>query len=84
MDRMSREIDSAVYDPTNANCIFKIDDRDFYGKEASIFTFNSLSPLMPGLSSISYYVEEKNGKLTLYKKMGSSLKPVNAGEGSRL
>ena len=78
IDRLSREIDSAFYSPVNTKCIFKIDDRDFYGKQASRLTFTSLSPLMPGVSAISYYAEQKDGALTLYKKMDSIVKPAGA------
>ena len=81
MDRMSREIDSTFYNSVNTNSIFKIEDRDIYGKQASRFSFTALSPIIPGLSAISYYVEEKDGKLTLYKKIYSTLQPVNSGNG---
>lgn len=81
LDRMSREIDSTFYNSSDTNCIFKIEDRDIFGKETSRFRFTALSPIIPGISAISYYVEEKDGKLTLYKKIHSMLNPDNAGNG---
>ncbi len=69
VDAICREIDSVFYKTGNKNTAFKIEDRDFFGKDASRVTFSSLSPLAPGLSLISYYVEEKEGVLTLFKKI---------------
>jgi general secretion pathway protein J len=72
MDTIRREMDSALYTPGNKNSLFTIEDRDFFGKQASRVTFTSFSPLIPGLSLISYYVEEKNGVLTVYKKISQA------------
>lgn len=69
IDTIGREMDSALYSPANRNSIFKIEDRDFFGKPASRVSFTSFSPLIPGLSLISYYAEEKDGVLTVYKKI---------------
>jgi len=49
--------------------VFKVDDRDFYGKQASQLLFTSFSPVLPGLVKIQYTVEEKEGKLVLGKKI---------------
>lgn len=69
MDAMGREMDSILYNTVDKNSLFKIEDRDFFGKDASRITFTSFSPLVPGLSVISYYVEEKDGVLTVFKKI---------------
>jgi general secretion pathway protein J len=69
IDTIGREMDSVVYTPLNKSSIFKIEDRDFFGKPASSVSFTSFSPLIPGLSLISYYAEEKDGVLTVYKKI---------------
>jgi general secretion pathway protein J len=69
MDTIGREMDSVVYMPLNKNSLFKIEDRDYFGKPASRVSFTSFSPLVPGLSLISYYAEEKDGVLTVYKKI---------------
>jgi general secretion pathway protein J len=71
IDILRRELDSAFYTGEDRNTFFKIQDRDIYGKQATQLTFTALSPLRPGLSRISYYIEDKNGKLNLFKKVES-------------
>lgn len=75
LDVISRETESLFYKSTNAAMLFKVEDKDFYGKPASRLTFTAFSPLAPGIVLISYYVEEKDGVLTLYKKMDDAYKP---------
>lgn len=74
IDTMSREVDSLLYNPGARNYLFKVEDRDVYGKPTSRFFFNAFSPLMPGLSAISYYVEEADAGLTLFKKIHPAFK----------
>lgn len=81
IDIMSREVDSILYSAGNKNSVFKVEDRDIYGKQASRFTFTAFSPLVSGLSIISYYVEEKDRKLTIFKKLNSAYKPPFEGRG---
>jgi prepilin-type N-terminal cleavage/methylation domain-containing protein len=69
LDVLKREIESSPYDPTKSYTVFKLDDRDFYGKQASQLVFTSFSQLRPGLAKITYAVEENEGKLTLKKKV---------------
>jgi len=77
IDTISREIDSILYLPTSKELLFKVEDRDIYGKQASRFTFNAFSPLIPGLSTISYYgVEERDGGFSILKKLHSSCQPA--------
>jgi type II secretory pathway component PulJ len=71
LDILKRELDSAVYWNNDEHTVFKTSDRDFLGKQASQLTFTTFSTLRPGISRIEYYVEEKEGKLTLYKKIES-------------
>jgi prepilin-type N-terminal cleavage/methylation domain-containing protein len=73
LDTMEREFESLFYNQSNKNSLVKIEDRDFFGKAAARVTFTAFSPLVPGLSVITYYVEEKDGALTVFKKLKSSL-----------
>jgi general secretion pathway protein J len=74
LDVIGRESESLFYRRTNTHSFFKLEDRDIYGKQASRLSFTTFSPLTYGLSAISYYVEEKDGVLTLYKKVGNPYK----------
>jgi general secretion pathway protein J len=73
VDTLKREIESAFYSKDNSYCVFKIDDRDFYGRQASSLTVTSSSPLIKGLANINYAVEERNGILVITKSMVSAL-----------
>jgi len=76
LDILKCELDSA-YVSSDENTFFKMSDRDIFGKEASQLAFTTFSTLRPGLSRISYYVEEKDRKLNLLKKVES---PYSTGE----
>lgn len=69
MDTIVRETDSILAGQKYS--AFKVEDRDIFGKETSRFTFTAFSPLLPGLSLISYYVDQKDGKLVLFKTIRS-------------
>lgn len=71
IDILKRELDSAFYTGQDSNTFLKVQDRDIYGKQATQLTFTAFSPLRPGLSRVSYYIEDKNGKLNLFKKVES-------------
>jgi general secretion pathway protein J len=71
IDILRRELDSAFYGQDEGDTFLKILDRDIYGKQAANLTFTTFSTLRPGLSRISYYIEEKDGKLNLFKKIES-------------
>ena len=79
LDIMCREAESLLYSQGNKNSIIKVEDKDFYGKQASRLIFTAFSPLSPGSSLISYYVEEKDGGLTLFKKMDNAYKAAASG-----
>jgi prepilin-type N-terminal cleavage/methylation domain-containing protein len=81
MDAMSREMDSVVYKAGDKNSIFKVEDRDLYGKQVSRITFTAFSLLRPGLSRISYYAEEKDNRLTLFKQIDNAFKKVDTARG---
>jgi general secretion pathway protein J len=72
LDIMKREMESALYERVKPYTLFKLEDRDFYGKQASRVSFTSFSPLIPGLAKIDYSVEEGNGRLVLKKRIGSA------------
>lgn len=72
IDNLKREIESAFYSKDKEYSVFKLQDRDFYGNSASRITFTSFSPLISGLSKISYTVEETDGRLTLKKAISSA------------
>ncbi len=72
LDTIGREADSAFYSQSGKLAVFRIEDRDLYGKQASRLSFTTFSPLLPGLSLVSYYVDDNDGKLTLMKKIHSS------------
>ncbi len=72
IDILMRELDSAFYRPDEGDTFLKILDRDIYGKQAAKLTFTTFTTLRPGLSRISYYIEDKDGKLNLFKKIDSS------------
>ena len=75
-DILKREIESTLYSQANSYCIFKMDDRDFYGKQASSLTLTTSSSLMKGLAKINYTVEEKDGILIITKSMVSGVARV--------
>lgn len=83
LDIMGRETESLLYNQSSKDSLVKVEDKDFYGKQASRLTFTAFSPLSPGISLISYYVEEKDGGLTLFKKMDNAYKTA-AAEGTEL
>jgi general secretion pathway protein J len=84
IDVMTREGESILYKSANASSLVKVEDKDFYGKQASRLTFTAFSPLSSGIELISYYVEEKDGVLTLFKKMDNPYKPDNTAKGEEL
>jgi general secretion pathway protein J len=48
IDAIRREIESISYTPGREKTVFRIEDRDLYGKQASRFSFQTFSPLLPG------------------------------------
>ena len=69
VDTLKREIESVLYSPDNSDSVFKMDDRDFYGRQASRLIMTSLSPLINGMARITYSVEERDGKLVIIKNI---------------
>lgn len=73
VDTLKREIEAAFYSKEISYCVFKMDDRDFYGRQTSSLTVTSSSPLIKGIANINYAVEERNGILVITKSMVSAL-----------
>jgi general secretion pathway protein J len=71
IDIMRCELDSALYKNTDAATFLQMQDRDIRGEQASQLSFTAFSTLRPGLSRISYYIEENDNKLNLMKKIDS-------------
>ena len=72
IDILRRELDALYYEENREDTFLKVVDRDNYGKQATQLEFTAFSILRPGLSKISYYVEEKDNKQVLFKKIGAS------------
>lgn len=69
LDIMRREIESAVTDRNDKDkTAFMIKDRDIMGKSTSELSLTAFSFKGSGVNAISYYVEEKDGKLDLLRK----------------
>ena len=84
LDTLKREIEASLYDKSKSYTVFKITDRDFYGRQASELIFTAFSPLRPGLSRIAYEVEEHDGKLSLRKTVSSSFAGSDEAKGIEL
>jgi prepilin-type N-terminal cleavage/methylation domain-containing protein len=70
LDILRCELDSSFFEKTDSGTLLQIKDRDLYGKSTSELTFTTFSVLRPGLSKVSYYIEEHDGRLHLFKKIG--------------
>jgi len=72
IDILRRELEAVYYKDNDEKTFVKILDKDLYGKQATQVEFTAFTTVRPGLSKISYYMEEKDRKRTLFKKIGSS------------
>lgn len=77
IDIIRCELESSVFEESIKDTQITIRDKDFYGKPASQVIFTTFSSLRPGLSKLTYYAEEKDRKLILYKKIESTLSDEN-------
>ncbi len=68
LDLMRREMESA-YLRDEKHTLFKIEDRDFFGRQTSQVTFTSFTPQATGLAKITYRIDEEEGQLMLTKKI---------------
>ncbi|NJD91769.1 MAG: prepilin-type N-terminal cleavage/methylation domain-containing protein [Geobacter sp.] len=71
LDLMRREISAALYKQGNSKHHFSIEDRDIYGKPASILAFTAVAPPQPGGLAVSdqqdlrYEIVERDKKMLL-------------------
>lgn len=68
MDMMEKEISSAA-PPKKDMHGFLIKDMDIFGEQASSMDFSTFSSPISGAARCSYYIEEKDDALILYKKI---------------
>lgn len=73
LDMLRKEIESSFYRGSDEKTLFRLEDRDIYGRQTSRIIFTSFSPLRPGVSEIKYYVKESGEKLILCKEILSPL-----------
>src|SRR5512139_2211301 len=71
LDTMKREIESACFNGRDYT-VFRVDDRDFYGRQASQVEITSFAGPLPGLTRTHYTVEERAGRLVLRKRVSSA------------
>lgn len=69
LDILTCELDSVFFEGSDKSTFLRIKDRDSYGRTATEVTFTTFSALRPGLSEISYTVEERDGRLFLFKSI---------------
>lgn len=74
LDTMERELGSALFSKTKKHSSFEVKDRDIYEIHASSLLFTAFHPKRPGVSLISYGVEEQDGKAVLVKEVSSPFK----------
>lgn len=84
LDVIKRELESVFYSSGKKYTVFKLDDRDFYGKQASGIAFTCFSPLVNGLAGVSYEVGESDGRLSLKKKIASAFSKSTEAEAVEL
>ena len=71
LDILRRELESVFYSERSEGSMLKIEDRDYYGKNATTISFTAFSNFRPGLSRITYRIREDDGKMTLMKNVKS-------------
>lgn len=72
LDVMKKELEASLFSRDKTYTVFTLKDRDFHGKQASQLKFTAFSSLAPGLSKISYTLDENKGKLILKKNIVSA------------
>lgn len=73
---LRKEIEGIYFNKKIEHSGIKIEENDFFGKPASKITFTSY--FKEGVKVVSYFIEEKEGKLNLYKRIYDPLKEERA------
>ncbi|NVN98760.1 MAG: type II secretion system protein GspJ [Geobacteraceae bacterium] len=74
LDQLRRELNSALYNKNNKKLHFSIEDKDIFGKAASVLTFTAIVPPQAGgqvvsdQADIRYEVVEREKKLILARQ----------------
>ena len=74
LGKLHAELASAYFNRTNKKLLFVVEDRDSFGKQASLLAFTGIAPprIDPApasdLSLVSYSVQEKEGVLSLVRE----------------
>jgi general secretion pathway protein J len=78
VDILKREIESSCcWDRLGQGdkyTVFLLEDRDYYGRQASRLSFSAFSSLQHGLARLDYSVEEDKGKMILKKSIVSAFR----------
>jgi len=69
LDLLRREINSALYNRNNKKLHFSVEDKDIFGKPASVLAFTAIAPPQPGGQAVSDQVDLKYEILEREKKM---------------
>jgi prepilin-type N-terminal cleavage/methylation domain-containing protein len=71
LDRIQREVEAALPEK-DEEYPFLVRDRDVFGSQTSQLEFATLISASPGVSAVSYYVEQVEDRLVLFKKSAPS------------
>lgn len=69
LDLLRREINSAFYRKDNKKLHFSVEDKDIFGRPASVLAFTAFAPPQPGGQAVSDQVDLKYEILEREKKM---------------
>ncbi|MBF0317799.1 MAG: prepilin-type N-terminal cleavage/methylation domain-containing protein [Nitrospirae bacterium] len=79
LETMRKEVESSFYATNKDMGRFKIIDRDFGARQTSGIYMTTFAGSGSGYKKVTYYVEERNKKLSLYKSVqpaGANVTPV--------
>lgn len=74
LDLIRREVSSVIYKSSDKRLRFQVEDKDLFGKPASVLAFTAITPPAPGeatvsdLADIKYQVLENKGAMLLARQ----------------